>query len=107
VTLAIGASLAQGIMAVVQMPAMFECAYCFHEFETVTSGDSSPDMYKEVFEHIRTHHPQRWQTARPTDVWTRKILARELRSDLLAEWTDGGEMPLREVRPELFGDWKD
>jgi hypothetical protein len=67
------------------MPAMFECSYCFHEFETVTNGDFSPDMSKEVFEHFRTYHPQKWKSVGFTDVWTRKILKREVRPELLAD----------------------
>ena len=68
-----------------EMPAVFECAYCFHDLDTVTNDDFSPDLSKEAFEHIRACHPEKWELVRPSDVWVRKISSREIRPELLAE----------------------
>jgi hypothetical protein len=72
------------------MLAMFQCAYCFCEVETVANGDLSPDLSKEVSEHIRTIHPQKWETVLPTDFWTRKIPLREVRPDILGDPDNAG-----------------
>src|ERR1700720_1474924 len=86
--------------------AMFQCAYCFHDFETVTDDDLSPDLLKEAWQHLLNYHPQKLKTVRPADIWTRRIPRREVRGELLADSVEStDDFSRREVRQELLADW--
>lgn len=46
---------------------MVRCTYCPHEYVTLNKVED--EFTKEVMQHVRISHPDKWKMCRPNDVW--------------------------------------
>jgi hypothetical protein len=44
------------------------CAYCEHKY----THEVKSDLHKEVMQHVREKHPDKWAMVRPKDEWTKQ-----------------------------------
>lgn len=50
---------------------MLRCPYCPHEYVGLSKLED--EFTKEVMQHVRTTHPDKWKMCRPGDVWVVRL----------------------------------